>query len=130
MSSDLFEAATEAMKKCHAPYSNFPVGAAIRSPSGNIYAGCNIENASFPEGWCAETSAISHMIMGGDREIAEILVIAEKKAKTSPCGGCRQRISEFASADTPVHLCDASGVVETVTLAQLLPASFGCEDLK
>lgn len=130
MHDDLFKAANEAMAKCHAPYSEFPVGAAIRTPSGAIYAGCNIENASYPEGWCAETSAISHMVMGGEKEIGEILVVAEKKAKASPCGGCRQRISEFARPDTKVHLCDKTGVVETLTMAQLLPASFGVEDLK
>lgn len=130
MSAELFDAARAAMKKCHAPYSNFPVGAAIRSPSGKIYAGCNIENAAYPEGWCAETSAISHMVMGGEKQIGEILVVAEKKAKATPCGGCRQRIAEFGNADTPVHLCDENGVVETLTLAQLLPASFDLEDQK
>lgn len=124
MPADLYQAASKAMAKSHSPYSNFPVGAAIRAKSGEIYAGCNIENAAYPEGWCAETSAISHMIVGGDTEISEILVIAEKMAKVTPCGGCRQRISEFAAPQTPVHLCDANGVLETVTLAQLLPASF------
>ena len=124
MSADLFQAACTAMARSHSPYSKFPVGAAIRSTAGNIYAGCNIENASYPEGWCAETSAISHMIVGGDTRIAEILVVAERMEKITPCGGCRQRLSEFAQPDVPVHLCDANGVAETVTLAQLLPANF------
>lgn len=127
MSADLFQAANKAMANCHAPYSKFPVGAAIRAKSGKIYAGCNIENASFPEGWCAETSAISHMIVGGDTEISEILVVAEKMKKATPCGGCRQRISEFATAKTKIHLCDSNGVTETVTLAQILPAGFGLD---
>lgn len=112
------------MDHSHSPYSNFPVGAAIRATSGKIYAGCNIENASFPEGWCAETSAISHMIVGGDKEISEILVLSQKMEKITPCGGCRQRISEFAKSDTPVHLCDDNGVVETITIGDLLPKSF------
>lgn len=123
----LFDAAKAAMTNTYSPYSQFPVGAAIRSSSGAIYAGCNIENASFPEGWCAETSAIAHMVTAGEREIAEILVMAAKKDKATPCGGCRQRIAEFAKAETPVHLCDGNGVVETITIAQLLPASFELE---
>lgn len=124
MSADLYSAAKKAMANCHAPYSNFPVGAALRTPSGAIYAGCNVENASFPEGWCAETSAIAQMISAGEKEIAEILVVAEKKTKATPCGGCRQRIAEFADANTKVHLCDQNGIVETITLEQLLPFGF------
>ncbi|MFD0916796.1 cytidine deaminase [Pseudahrensia aquimaris] len=125
--ADLFNAAKAAMANTYSPYSKFPVGAAIRSASGVIYAGCNIENASFPEGWCAETSAIAHMVTAGEREISEILVMAEKADRATPCGGCRQRIAEFAKGDTPVHLCDSQGVVETLTIAELLPASFDLE---
>ncbi|MDD9908264.1 MAG: cytidine deaminase [Ahrensia sp.] len=127
MSADLFKAAKDAMAKCHAPYSDYPVGAALRSSSGSIHAGCNIEVASYPEGWCAETTAIAHMVMAGETEIAEILVMAQKRAKATPCGGCRQRLAEFASSDTPVHLCDETGVVETMTLGALLPAAFDLE---
>jgi len=130
VSDDLFRAARAAMKYSHVPYSQFPVGAAIRTRSGNIYSGCNIENASYPEGWCAETTAISHMIMGGETDIAEILVCAEKMDMITPCGGCRQRISEFAKPDAPVHLCDQNGIIETFTVAQLLPASFDLKDQK
>ena len=108
----------------HSPYSQFPVGAALLSGSGAIYSGCNIENASYPEGWCAETSAISHMVTAGETRITEILVVAEKKDRATPCGGCRQRLIEFAAPDTPVHLCDQKGVVDTITLGDLLPASF------
>lgn len=130
MSDDLFARARQAMRKCHAPYSNFPVGAAIRTSDGRIYAGCNIEVVSFPEGWCAETTAIGHMVMDGGGRIAEVAVVAERLVACSPCGGCRQRLAEFGSAETKVHLCDAaSGVVETVTLGTLLPKSFPTEAL-
>lgn len=127
MADDLFQAASAAMAKCHAPYSNYPVGAAIRTKSGAVYAGCNIEIASYPEGWCAETTAIGHMVMAGETEIAEVLVLAEKRAKATPCGGCRQRLAEFAASNTPVHLCDDKGVVETMTMGELLPAAFDME---
>ncbi len=127
MTTDLFNAAKKSMSNCHAPYSNFPVGAALRTVSGTIFAGCNVENASFPEGWCAETSAIAQMISAGEKEIAEILVVAEKKTKVTPCGGCRQRIAEFGSANTKVHLCDENGSVETIPLEQLLPFGFELE---
>jgi cytidine deaminase len=120
----LFEAAREVMGNAHAPYSNFPVGAAVLSESGAIHAGCNVENASYPEGWCAETSALAHMVAAGERRITEVAVIAERIAAVTPCGGCRQRLAEFGSADTLVHLCDMNGVVETVTLGALLPRSF------
>jgi cytidine deaminase len=123
-SSDLFDAARAAMRNAYAPYSSFPVGAAIRTDTGKVFSGCNVENASFPEGWCAETSAIAQMIAGGGKRIAEIAVVAEKKALNTPCGGCRQRLKEFGSAETLIHLCDATGIVETVTLGDLLPKAF------
>lgn len=124
MAADLVAAARAAMAQAHVPYSRFPVGAAIRTDTGAIFAGCNIENASFPEGWCAETSAIAHMIMAGERRIAEVAVIAERMPRITPCGGCRQRLKEFGAAETRVHLCDASGIVETITLGELLPKAF------
>ncbi|NTE85039.1 cytidine deaminase [Agrobacterium rubi] len=127
MSHELFEAAREAMAFAHAPYSKFPVGAAIRAEDGNIYKGANIENLSFPQGWCAEPSAISAMIMGGAKKITEIAVIAEKLALCPPCGGCRQKIAEFASADTKIYLCDEAGVQKVMTMDELLPFSFKTE---
>lgn len=127
MAQDLFEAAREAMKRAHAPYSKFPVGAAIRTDEGRIHAGANIEVVSFPEGWCAETTAIGHMVMAGGGRIAEVAVIAEKLPRCTPCGGCRQRLAEFGTAETLVHLCDATGVVETVRLGDLLPLAFEAE---
>jgi cytidine deaminase len=126
-SADLFEAAREAMRNAHVPYSKFPVGAAIRTGNGRVFAGCNIENASYPEGWCAETSAIAHMVTAGERTIAEVAVVAERMARITPCGGCRQRLKEFASPQTRVHLCDADGIVETVTLSDLLPKAFALD---
>lgn len=128
VADDLLNAARAAMERCHAPYSDFPVGAAIRTTSGAIHAGCNIENASYPEGWCAETTAISHMVMAGEKKIAEVLVIAKNRPKVTPCGGCRQRLAEFGAADVSVHLCDSSGIVETTTLGALLPAAFDLDE--
>ena len=120
----LFEAARDASARAHAPYSRYPVGAALRTASGALHAGANMENASYPEGWCAETSALAHMVMAGETRFAEIAVYAQKAARATPCGGCRQRLSEFADASALVHLCDADGVVETVTLGDLLPSAF------
>ncbi|MFN7102862.1 MAG: cytidine deaminase [Pseudorhizobium sp.] len=124
MSHELFEAARAAMAKAYAPYSKFPVGAAIRDDDGKIHVGANIENISFPQGWCAEPSAISAMIMAGGRRIQEIAVIAEKLPLCTPCGGCRQKIAEFASAETRIYLCDDLGVQKTVTMGELLPYAF------
>lgn len=123
----LFKAATAAMARCYAPYSKFPVGAAIRDSDGNIHSGANIEVISFPEGWCAETTAIGHMIMAGATRIVEVAVVAEKLALCSPCGGCRQRLAEFSDPDTLVHLCDAEGVKKTVRMDELLPLAFETE---
>ena len=130
MSHDLFEAAIAAMGKAHAPYSRFPVGAALRTEDGRVYSGCNIENASFPEGWCAETTALGHYVMGGGGRITEIAVVAEKMDRITPCGGCRQRLAEFAGPETKLHLCDENGVVETLTMAEILPLGFRGDDLK
>jgi len=127
MSHDLFEAARAAMAFAHAPYSKFPVGAAIRAEDGKIYAGANIENLSFPQGWCAEPTAISHMIMAGNKKIVEMAVIAEKLPLCPPCGGCRQKIAEFATAKTPIYLCDETGVQKTMTMEELLPHGFATD---
>jgi len=127
MADDLFNAARAVMANAHAPYSQFSVGAAIRSTSGAIYVGCNVENASYPEGWCAETSAIAAMVAAGETAIAEIAVVAQQMPLITPCGGCRQRLAEFAGPDARIHLCDAAGIVETVTLGELLPKAFAVE---
>ena len=124
MAEDLHKLALEAASRAHAPYSDFPVGAAIRTTDGRTYAGCNVENVSYPEGWCAETSAIAHMVMDGGGKIAEVAVLGLKADLCTPCGGCRQRLAEFGTAETKVHLCNREGLVETVTLGDLLPNSF------
>ena len=130
MSHDLFLAARKAMAKAYVPYSKFPVGAAIRTTDGRVYSGCNIENASFPEGWCAETTAIGHYVMDGGGEIAEIAVVAERMDRITPCGGCRQRLAEFSRPDTKLYLCDQAGVVETATIGEILPFAFEGRVLK
>lgn len=120
----LYAAARAVRERAYAPYSGFSVGAAIRTPSGKIFAGANVENASYPEGCCAETSAISQMIAAGERIIEEVLVIADRVPPITPCGGCRQRLAEFATAETPVHAADLSGICHTYKLGELLPAAF------
>jgi len=127
---ELFLAAREAMSKCYAPYSKFPVGAALRTADGRVYSGANIEVASYPEGWCAETTMLGHYVMDGGGEIAEIAVVAERMDRITPCGGCRQRLAEFARPDTKLYLCDATGVVQTVTMGEMLPYGFAGEMLK
>jgi cytidine deaminase len=125
MDSRLLDAARRAMAHAHAPYSKYHVGAAVLADDGNVYAGCNVENASFPEGWCAETSAIGAMVTNGGAKIREIAVMGDGVDLTTPCGGCRQRIAEFAAPETPVHVCGPEGLRRTFKLAELLPASFG-----
>jgi cytidine deaminase len=129
MSHELFEAAREAMSRAYAPYSKFPVGAAIRADDGKVYLGANIENLSFPQGWCAEPTAIGAMVMGGAKKIVEMAVIAEKLALCPPCGGCRQKIAEFAGPETRVYLCDDQGVQKVMSMEELLPFSFKTEIL-
>ena len=118
---ELMRAADEVMKTAYAPYSNFPVGAALRAPDGSIHVGSNVENASYPQGQCAETSAIGALIAAGHREIVEVAVTAERMDICPPCGGCRQRLAEFASAGTPVHLGRPGGPRQTTTVGELLP---------
>jgi xanthosine phosphorylase len=125
---DLFDAARAAFENAHAPYSNFKVGAALRTPSGRIFCGANVENASYPEGNCAEASAIAAMVAAGERRITETLVVAAGERLCTPCGGCRQRLAEFAGPDLPIHLCDSQGLRRTVRLGDLLPLSFGLDE--
>ena len=126
---ELFAAARRARANAYAPYSRFRVGAALRTPSGAVFSGCNVENAAYPQGSCAEAGAIAAMATAGERRIEEILVIGDGEALCTPCGGCRQRIREFADASTPVHVAGPEGVRRTFTLGELLPESFGPEHL-
>lgn len=126
---DLFAAARNVQARAYVPYSRFPVGAAIRTASGSVFAGCNVENAAYPEGICAEASAIGAMVSAGEREIVEVLTVADGALVATCCGGCRQKLREFAGPDTPVHAAAADGIRQTFRLEDLLPASFGPDNL-
>ena len=126
---ELFQAAKAVQAKAHAPYSHYRVGAAVRTASGRVFAGCNVENAAYPEGWCAETGAISAMVAAGEGKIVAVLTIADGEEIGTCCGGCRQRLREFASGNTPVYAAGPDGIRATFTLADLLPHSFGPEHL-
>ena len=121
--------AAAARENAYAPYSGFRVGACIRAESGRLYAGCNVENAAYPQGQCAEATAIGAMVSDGDGRIAEIVVIGEGERLCTPCGGCRQRLSEFAGAATPVHICGADGLRQTIPLGELLPYAFIADNI-
>ncbi|HWK25110.1 MAG TPA: cytidine deaminase [Solirubrobacter sp.] len=128
-SSALVEAAKAALERAYAPYSRFRVGAALRAEDGSIHVGANVENASFPEGQCAEASAIGALIAAGRTKITEAAVISDGESFCVPCGGCRQRLREFIVPGAEVHLCAANGARQTTTLEALLPRSFGPEFL-
>ena len=127
---EMIDLARSVMARAYAPYSNFAVGAVLRGHNGKLYAGCNVENAAYPESQCAEASAVSAMILDGEHHIAEVLIMAGGRELVTPCGGCRQRLREFAEDDVPVHLCGPDGLRRTVTLADLLPFSFGPNHLE
>ncbi|MBV8564787.1 MAG: cytidine deaminase [Methylobacteriaceae bacterium] len=125
----LFDAARSAQARAHAPYSQFKVGAAIATPTGMIASGCNVENAAYPVGTCAEAGAIAAMVAAGEGRIEAILVIGDGPGLVTPCGACRQRIREFAMPDTPIIIAGPEGVRAHFTLANLLPHSFGPDNL-
>lgn len=125
----LFAAARAAQSRAYAPYSRFNVGAALRDEAGRIHAAPNVENAAYPAGTCAEAGAISAMIAGGGRRIAELVVVGPGDELCTPCGACRQRIREFAAQDCPIHIAGPAGIRASFTLADLLPHSFGPENL-
>ena len=126
----LFNQALNARQNAYAPYSHFAVGAAVLSANGKIYAGCNVENISYPCGTCAEAGAIAAMNADGERLIKDIVVVAEGDSLISPCGACLQRIFEFADAETTVHLADLTGIKQSLKIAELLPVSFNEGSLK
>ncbi|MEO1595235.1 MAG: cytidine deaminase [Pseudomonadota bacterium] len=126
----LFDAAAAVRARAHAPYSDYRVGAAVLDERGDTWVGCNVENASYPEGSCAETAAVAAMIAGGGRRIQHVVVAGGHDAiePCSPCGGCRQRISEFADRDTRVWLVEANGSLTPYSVSELLPAGFTLVD--
>jgi len=127
---EMLAAARAARVRAHAPYSGFAVGACLSDEAGRLHAGCNVENAAYPLGLCAEAVAIGAMVAAGGREIREILIVAGGTELCTPCGGCRQRLAELADPQLPIHLCDLEGWRRTVTLDELLPLSFGQRHLE
>jgi cytidine deaminase len=121
----LLAAARAARARAYAPYSHFAVGAAVLDEQGRVHAGCNVENAAYPQGLCAEAAALSAMVLGGGRRAGALLVLGTGPALVTPCGGCRQKLREFAAGDVPVLLADAGGVRARFTLDELLPQAFG-----
>ncbi|SFD93578.1 cytidine deaminase [Roseivivax sediminis] len=123
--AELREAARAVRERAHAPYSGFKVGAALRTGSGAVFAGCNVENVAYPEGTCAEAGAIAAMVAGGGTEIAAIYVIADAPEPVPPCGGCRQKIAEFAPGDAVVTMATTAGAERVMRVSDLLPGAFG-----
>lgn len=125
----LLTAATEIRENAYAPYSNFKVGAAIETKSGSVYCGVNVENAAYPEGTCAEAGAIAAMIAAGEQEISKVAVVADAPNPVQPCGGCRQKLREFAGPDVVVTMATLSGAQMSMTVAELLPGAFTQDQL-
>ncbi|MEL6888873.1 MAG: cytidine deaminase [Pseudomonadota bacterium] len=124
MADGLREAALAVREQAHAPYSAFKVGAALRTTSGAVFAGCNVENVAYPQGTCAEAGAIAAMVAAGEREIAAVYVVAGSPMPVTPCGGCRQKLAEFAGPDVEVVMATVDGVEERMTMGALLPGVF------
>lgn len=120
----LMDAARAVRENAYAPYSQFKVGAALRSGSGAVFTGCNVENVAYPEGTCAEAGAIAAMVAAGETSLTEVVIIADSPTPVPPCGGCRQKLREFGEADTRVTMATIAGTVEVMTLAELLPGAF------
>ena len=125
----LVMAARAARDHAYAPYSQFAVGAALLDEQGRVHAGCNVENAAYPQGMCAEAAALAHLVLAGGQRIMAALVVGEAPQPLTPCGGCRQKLREFAADDAPVWSADGHGFTARHTLGELLPASFGPDHL-
>jgi len=125
----LKDAAIAVRQNAYAPYSNFKVGAAIRSDTGQVYVGCNVENVAYPEGTCAEAGAIAAMIAAGERVLSAVYVIADSPTPVTPCGGCRQKLAEFGAGDVPVTMATTGGVEQKTTIGQLLPGAFATDHM-
>jgi cytidine deaminase len=122
---EMLAAARAARERAHAPYSRFAVGCALLDEHGRIHAGCNVENAAYPQGVCAEAGAISALVLAGGTRIAGVVVVGAASDPVTPCGGCRQKLREFAADDVAVVCADVNAVRARYTLGALLPASFG-----
>ncbi|WP_372603707.1 cytidine deaminase [Actibacterium sp.] len=125
----LIDDARAIRENAYAPYSGFKVGAAIRAKSGAVFTGCNVENVAYPEGTCAEAGAVAAMCAAGEYEITEVAVVADSPHPVTPCGGCRQKLAEFATSHVPVTLATLDGQTEIMTMAELLPGAFGIKHL-
>jgi cytidine deaminase len=125
----LLDAARAARASAYAPYSKYRVGAAVLDAQGRIHAGCNVENAAYPQGLCAEAGALAAMVLAGGRQARALLVAGPGPGWTTPCGGCRQKLREFAADDVPVLIADDRGVQARFTLGELLPQAFGPDHL-
>lgn len=128
--SDLRVAAVAVAENAYAPYSNFKVGAAIRSASGAVYTGCNVENVAYPEGTCAEAGAIAAMVAAGETQLSEVYVVAKAPEPVTPCGGCRQKLAEFGTGDVKVTMATTDGAEFEMTLADLLPGAFNAAHME
>ena len=121
---EMFRAALKTRDRAYVPYSGFKVGACLRCDDGRLYTACNVENIAYPQSQCAEASAIGVMVASGAKRILEALVVADDEGLCTPCGGCRQRLSEFADKDTVIHVAGLEGVRASFTMAELLPHAF------
>lgn len=128
---DMMALAKKTILHSYSPYSHFPVACVVKTQSGQLFCGVNMENAAYPEGVCAEGTALGAMVTAGERVLVEVLVLASKNFNCFPCGGCRQRLSEFSSAQTLVHIAnEAQGHLETKTMGELFPHCFTVDNLK
>ena len=126
----LRDAALAVRENAYVPYSRFKVGAALRTPEGTVFTGCNVENVAYPEGTCAEAGAIAAMAAGGQYKLAEVYVVADSPVPVSPCGGCRQKLAEFGAPDTPVTLATTDGAEHHTTIGALLPGAFDADQME
>ena len=120
----LIDDAARVRENAYAPYSKFKVGAAVKTASGAVFVGCNVENVAYPEGTCAEAGAIAAMIAAGETSIVEVAVIAESPSPVPPCGGCRQKLSEFAQPGARITMATTAGAQQEMAVAELLPGAF------
>ncbi|MGG0657544.1 cytidine deaminase [Rummeliibacillus pycnus] len=125
----LMDLAREGREKAYVPYSKFKVGAALLTADGKVYKGCNIENSGYSMTNCAERTAMFKAVSEGERDFAAIAIVADTEGPCSPCGACRQVISEFCAPNMPVYLTNMKGDVKETTVAELLPGAFSPEDL-